>query len=57
MESPPPFGPHAWDRLREFLAGVVESLPAPPKAFVVKTAHWETDEPDRQHRGRPGHGL
>jgi aromatic ring-opening dioxygenase catalytic subunit (LigB family) len=41
MEPPPPFGPHAWDRLRDFLAGLVASLPEPPKAFVVVTAHWE----------------
>jgi aromatic ring-opening dioxygenase catalytic subunit (LigB family) len=54
MESPPPFGPHAWDKLREFLAGVVESLPAPPKAFVVVTAHWETDEPTVSVAAAPG---
>jgi aromatic ring-opening dioxygenase catalytic subunit (LigB family) len=44
MEFPPPFGPHAWDRLRDFLAGLVATLPAPPKAFVVVTAHWEEPE-------------
>ncbi len=44
IEFPPPFGPHAWDRLRDFLAGVVASLPEPPKAFVVVTAHWEEPE-------------
>ena len=54
MESPPPFGPHAWDRLRAFLAGVVASLPAPPKAFLVVTAHWETDEPTVSTCAAPG---
>ena len=44
IESPPPFGPHAWDSLRDFLAGVVASLPERPKAFVVVTAHWEEPE-------------
>ena len=44
IESPPPFGPHAWDRLRDFLAGVVAGLPERPKAFVVVTAHWEEAE-------------
>ncbi len=41
IEFPPPFGPHAWDGLRDYLAGVVKSLPERPKAFVVVTAHWE----------------
>src|SRR5579863_8129749 len=54
VESPPPFGPHAWDKLRKFLAGVVESLPAPPKAFVVNTAHWETDQPTVSVAAAPG---
>jgi aromatic ring-opening dioxygenase catalytic subunit (LigB family) len=44
IEFPPPFGPHAWDRLRDFLGGVVAGLPAPPKAFLVVTAHWEEPE-------------
>src|SRR5277367_3446642 len=54
MEPSPPFGPHAWDKLREFLAGVVESLPAPPKAFVVCTAHWETEKPTVSIAAAPG---
>ena len=27
MDWPPPFGPHGWDSLRDYLAGVVKSLP------------------------------
>jgi aromatic ring-opening dioxygenase catalytic subunit (LigB family) len=54
IESPPPFGPHAWDRLRDYLAGLVASLPAPPKAFLVVTAHWETDQPTVSTAAAPG---
>ena len=28
MEFPPPFGPHAWDRLRDYLAGLVRAAGA-----------------------------
>ena len=45
IEFPPPFGPHAWDSLRDYLAGLVKSLPERPKAFLVVTAHWEADKP------------
>jgi aromatic ring-opening dioxygenase catalytic subunit (LigB family) len=54
IEFPPPFGPHAWDRLRDYLAGVVESLPERPKAFLVVTAHWEADAPTVSVNPHPG---
>ncbi len=54
MEFPPPFGPHAWDRLRDYLAGLVASLPERPKAFLVVTAHWEADEPTVSVNPKPG---
>ena len=54
MESPPPFGPHAWDGLRDYLAGLVESLPERPKAFVVVTAHWEEAQPTVSAAAAPG---
>ena len=54
MEFPPPFGPHAWDRLRDHLAGLVASLPERPKAFLVVTAHWEADEPTVSLNPKPG---
>ena len=41
IEPRPPFAPNAWDSLRDYLSGVVASLPERPKAFVVVTAHWE----------------
>ena len=54
MESPPPFGPHAWDGLRDYLAGLVASLPERPKAFVVVTAHWEEAQPTVSAAAAPG---
>ena len=54
MEFPPPFGPHAWDGLRAYLAGLVESLPERPKAFVVVTAHWEEAQPTVSTAAAPG---
>ncbi|RBP12948.1 aromatic ring-opening dioxygenase catalytic subunit (LigB family) [Roseiarcus fermentans] len=54
MEFPPPFGPHAWDRLRGYLAGLVASLPERPKAFLVVTAHWEAAQPTVSVNPKPG---
>jgi len=54
IEFPPPFGPHAWDNLRDYLAGVLKSLPERPKAFLVVTAHWETDQPTVSVNPKPG---
>ncbi len=54
MEFPPPFGPHAWDGLRDYLSGIVASLPAPPKAFLVVSAHWEEEKPTVSTNPAPG---
>ena len=54
IEFPPPFGPHAWDRLRDYLSGLVASLPERPKAFLVVTAHWEAAEPTVSVNPKPG---
>jgi aromatic ring-opening dioxygenase catalytic subunit (LigB family) len=54
MEPPPPSGPHAWDGLRGYLAGLVMSLPERPKAFVVVTAHWEEAQPTVSAAAAPG---
>ena len=32
--------PHAWDRMAGFLKGLAATLPAPPSAIVVVSAHW-----------------
>ncbi|MEC9344862.1 MAG: class III extradiol ring-cleavage dioxygenase [Pseudomonadota bacterium] len=53
FDFPPPFGPGAWDGLREFLAGLVNSLPARPKAFLVVSAHWEEAIPTVGTAARP----
>ena len=54
MDWPPPFGPHAWDGLKDYLAGVLKSLPERPKAFLVVTAHWEADKPTVSVNPKPG---
>jgi aromatic ring-opening dioxygenase catalytic subunit (LigB family) len=45
MEFPEPFGAHAFDKLRSYLAGVLPSLPERPKAILVISAHWEEKVP------------
>jgi len=54
IDWPPPFGPHAWDGLRDYLAGLVKSLPERPKAFLVVTAHWEAEKPTVSVNPKPG---
>ena len=45
VSFPPPFGAHGWDRLADYLRGVLASLPARPKAILLVSAHWETPRP------------
>ena len=54
IDFPPPFGPHAWDKLKSYLSGLVASLPERPKAFLVVTAHWETAQPTVTVNPKPG---
>jgi len=54
MTFPPPFGPHAWDGLRAYLAGLAAGLPERPKAFVVVSAHWEEPQPTVNSAAAPG---
>lgn len=54
MTFPPPFGPHAWDGLRAYLAGLAAGLPERPKAFVVVSAHWEEAQPTVNSAAAPG---
>ena len=51
---PPAVRPHAWDGLRRYLSGLLESLPERPKAFLVVTAHWEAAEPTVSVNPKPG---
>ena len=41
MTFPPPLGAHAFDHLKAYLAGLLDGLPARPKAIVVISGHWE----------------
>jgi aromatic ring-opening dioxygenase catalytic subunit (LigB family) len=41
MTFPPPLGPHAFDGLKAYLAGLLDTLPARPKAILVISGHWE----------------
>ncbi|PHR87264.1 MAG: dioxygenase [Blastopirellula sp.] len=41
IETPPPYGPHAYDDLRHYFEGMLASLPERPKAIVVISGHWE----------------
>ncbi len=45
MEFPPPFGPHAFDHLRDYLSGLIERLPRKPAAILIISAHWEATIP------------
>lgn len=54
MEFGPPFGPGAFDRLRQYLAGLIASLPERPRAILVATAHWEESKPTVSTNPKPG---
>jgi len=54
IDGPPPFGRQAWEPLRLYLAGVVTRLPAPPKALLIVSAHWETETPTVNVNPAPG---
>jgi aromatic ring-opening dioxygenase catalytic subunit (LigB family) len=45
MEPPRQFGPHAYDSLRAYLAGLLATLPARPKAILLVSGHWEAPMP------------
>jgi len=54
MEFGPPFGPHAFEKLRGYLAGLIDSLPVRPKAILVASAHWEESRPTVSTAAKPG---
>ena len=35
MDAPPPFGRQSWEKLRQYLAGIVASLPEPPESVPI----------------------
>jgi aromatic ring-opening dioxygenase catalytic subunit (LigB family) len=54
MEFGPPFGPHAFDKLRAYLAGLIDGLPERPKAILMISGHWEEDRPTVSTAAKPG---
>jgi aromatic ring-opening dioxygenase catalytic subunit (LigB family) len=54
MEFGPPFGPHAFDKLRDYLSGLIASLPERPKAILVISGHWEEHRPTVSTSPAPG---
>jgi len=54
MEFGPPFGPHAFDKLRAYLSGLIASLPERPKAILVISGHWEETRPTVSTAAKPG---
>ncbi len=54
MEFPEPFGAHAFDRLRDYLAGLLDTLPERPKAILAISAHWEEAAPTVGSAAAPG---
>jgi aromatic ring-opening dioxygenase catalytic subunit (LigB family) len=54
MEFGPPFGPHAFDKLRAYLAGLINGLPERPKAILMISGHWEEDRPTVSTAAKPG---
>jgi aromatic ring-opening dioxygenase catalytic subunit (LigB family) len=54
MEFGPPFGPHAFDKLRAYLAGLIAGLPERPKAILMISGHWEEDRPTVSTAAKPG---
>jgi aromatic ring-opening dioxygenase catalytic subunit (LigB family) len=44
-DFPPPFGPHAYDGLAKYRAGLLDGLPERPRAILMVTAHWEEAVP------------
>ncbi|QTD47244.1 dioxygenase [Ottowia testudinis] len=44
----------AWDKTAAFLRGIPASLPAPPQAILLVTAHWQAPQPSMSSAARPG---
>ena len=45
MGFPAPIGEHGFDKLKDYLTGILGTLPARPKAILVISAHWEAPVP------------
>jgi aromatic ring-opening dioxygenase catalytic subunit (LigB family) len=51
--DPPPDDPHRWDGLASYLGGIDASLGARPRAVLVISGHWETEQPTVNMAERP----
>jgi aromatic ring-opening dioxygenase catalytic subunit (LigB family) len=51
--DPPPDDPHRWDGLASHLRGIDASLGARPRAVLVISGHWETEQPTVNVAERP----
>ena len=51
--DPPANDPHRWDGLASYLRGIDASLGAPPRAVLVISGHWETEQPTVNVAERP----
>jgi aromatic ring-opening dioxygenase catalytic subunit (LigB family) len=45
IDLPERIGPHGYDRLRAYLAGLIGSLSQRPRAILMVSAHWEEQLP------------
>jgi len=54
MEFGPPFGPRAFEKLRAYLAGLLDTMPERPKAILVVSGHWEENRPTVSTAAAPG---
>lgn len=52
--DPPAQDPHVWDGMAAYLRGIAATLPAPPRAILVISAHWECAVPTVNTGARPG---
>src|SRR5690606_7776586 len=46
-------GPDAWASLLAYLQALPDTLPAPPRAVVIVSAHWEESRPTVMSAARP----
>lgn len=53
MDPLPGFAPDAWDEMADFLRGIDADLGHRPKAVLVISAHWQTDQPTINRQEAP----
>lgn len=53
MDFPPPLGPNAFEPLRKYLAGLLVTLPAHPRAVLIVSARWEEKVPTVAGAAKP----